>query len=244
MVVVALRRGRVRSPARRDARQPGRVRHARRQPVRAPSSACSRSRPAIAGLRRRAARHRTAAPRARSDFQMLTGLPFLLLLVVGGASVVSRRAVRRDRCSSSFTWITRASSRTACDPGRRPRRRGPPGQARSRARRASASAATPRAWSPTSAHALAGATRHRHAGAADRATGAAAPAPATAVAAAAAPRRRGGLSGAGAARRHATSSVRFGGLQALDERVDRRRAPATSPGSSARTARARPRSST
>ncbi len=39
--IVALRRGRVRPPARRDARQPGRVRDARREPVRARSSRCS-----------------------------------------------------------------------------------------------------------------------------------------------------------------------------------------------------------
>ncbi len=96
--------GDVRTAPHRHARQPGGVRDARRQLAAHQAARCSRSRrrsPGFAGALLGVARGTAST----MDFQMLQGLPYLLLLVVGGASVVSG-AIVGGVLLQVFTWVT------------------------------------------------------------------------------------------------------------------------------------------
>ena len=197
----------VRSPPRRHARQPGGVRHPRREPVLHEAGGVrhlGRDR----RLRRRARSGCTAGSAGTANFQMLSGLPYLLLLVVGGVAVVSG-AVFGGFALQSFVWLTILFPASTffewwqrLGPGPRRDRHRPPARRRhpARRRRAAREAADRQGSKALAADRRRRAADHRRGRRAVR-------------------RRRPRLRGPERWRcsRSPTSSVRFGGLQALDD---------------------------
>ena len=226
---------RVRPPARGDARQPGRVRDARREPV---LDQARGLRDLGRDRRLRAARSTgmlPRAPRRRQTSRCSRACRTLLLLVVGGVVGGERRGVRRVRAP-----VVRVA-RPCCSPDVRAHSSGGsgigPGLAGIGIGRHPDGAVVESA--PRCATKRIGKQKPLPAAHAGPGT---ALRPSTPTAAA---------GRAGTAVRLAMAllevhdvSVRFGGLQALDAVSFDVEPTATSPGSSARTARARPRCST